>query len=70
MTFIGWIDYANFMICVNRADEGYICQKYIGGSKVFGADKPFGSIEEVGVFLLSLPNPPEDYITKFVKSNS
>lgn len=70
MTFIGWIDYANFMICVNKDEEGYICQKYVGGSKVFGADKKVDSTEEVKKFLLSLPNPPVDYITKFVNSNS
>jgi hypothetical protein len=58
------------MICVNKAEEGYICQKYVGGSKVFGADKKVDSIEEVKKFLLSLPNPPVDYITKFVNSNS
>jgi hypothetical protein len=70
MTFIGWVDFANFMICVNRSDEGYICQKYVGGSKVFGTDRPFESIKDVGMFLLSLPNPPTDYITKFVDKNS
>lgn len=34
MTFLAWVDYSNMMFCISKADVGFVCEKYVGGSKV------------------------------------
>jgi hypothetical protein len=66
MTFLAWVDYSNMMLCVFTNDTGFICEKYIGGSKVYGAIKECSNADELEEFLLSFHNAPEKYIKELL----
>lgn len=67
MTFIAWVDYSNMMLCVSKADVGFVCEKYVGGSKVSGAVKVCDNINELTDFLLSFHNAPKTYIEELIE---
>lgn len=62
MTFVAWVEYSNIMIAVHRDEEGYLCVKYSGGTKVHDTEMFFKTIEELTQFLLSIPNAPTVFI--------
>ena len=70
MTFLAWVDYSNMMLCVSKTDTGFICEKYIGGSKVYGAIKECSTIDALREFLLSFHNSPEIYIEELISNLS
>lgn len=73
MKFIGWVDCSGMMLCVNGLDNGFICEKYAGGTKVHNANIVCNSKEELEAFLYSLPNSKkkhiEDLMTKIESLN-
>lgn len=67
MTFLAWVDYSNMMLCVSKTESGFVCEKYVGGSKVVGAIKDCINSEELKEFLLSFHNSPKDYIEELIE---
>lgn len=66
MTFIGWIDYSSMMIAVHKTENSFMCLKYVGGSKISGAQKECLTKQELANFLLSLPGSPTVKIHAFL----
>ncbi len=67
MVFLRWVEYSHMMVCVHRTlENGFFCSKYVGGKKVPGVTREFKTKEELGSFLLGLPNPPVNYIEEFL----
>lgn len=67
MTFLAWVDYSNMMFCISKTDVGFICEKYVGGSKVSGAVKVCINTNELTDFLLSFHNAPKEYINELIE---
>lgn len=67
MKFIAWVEYSGMMFCVSKNESSFVCEKYIGGSKVHQAIKELESLEELESFLLSIPNAPEKYINDLIE---
>jgi hypothetical protein len=69
MIFLRWIEYPHMMVCVHGTDDGgFTCSKYVGGQKIMGVSRQVKTKEELSTFLLSLPNPPNNYIEEFLSS--
>ena len=69
MIFLRWIEYPHMMVCVHITEDGdFNCSKYVDGKKIMGVSRQFKTKEELGTFLLSLPNPPNNYIEEFLSS--
>jgi hypothetical protein len=47
--------------------NGFICHKYVGGHKVSGTETKLTSKDALKEFLLSIPNPPVEYIGEFLE---
>jgi hypothetical protein len=57
------------MLCIHRTEDNvFFCSKYIGGSKVMGANWEFKTKEELKDFLLKLPSPPVSFIEDMVNN--
>ena len=67
MKFIAWVEYSGMMFCVSKTEDGFVCEKYIGGSKVHQAIKEVDSTEELERLLLSIPNAPQKYIHDLIE---
>lgn len=67
MTFLAWVDYSNMMLCVSKTEPGFVCEKYISGTKVPGAIKSCTSKTELKDFLLSFHNSPKEYIAELIE---
>lgn len=67
MTFLAWVDFSSMMICVSKTENGFFCEKYVGGNKVFGAIKEFDDTDQLKTFLLSFHNAPKEYIDELIE---
>ncbi|MNU74989.1 hypothetical protein D3C71_645050 [compost metagenome] len=69
MLFLHWVKYPQMMVCIHRTDDnGFHCSKYVGGSKVMGVTRQFGTKEELRAFLVELPSAPIKEIEQFIES--
>lgn len=68
MMFKGWVEYPGTMICVHQEINNYLTTNYSrsGGSKVTGSERKHGSLDDLELFLLSIPNPPKLFIREFI----